>query len=476
MAVNISVLKEFYKTMIIQNNVASTKTLYTRAKSGKIRIWTGFVRIIESENIDLKDLNSLNSLPLSDFDEIRKTRKEPAITYTCFQSEGGKLTTSKPTIITEGKNIGKKNETTPFLQALQKLMSDVNKKLKKGAKLEAVNLSPKTFDDLVKEGNYRVNVMTLHDVNKGHWNKIKYPCFIQPKLDGIHLVAVYVPSFSSFSPFSSFSQDEKGGEKGGEKAETGKIDLFLRGITKKIGQNHIRKALEPILSLEKWRGFYITGEMFTPGLNRQTITSAITAEDSVEKINFNVFDIFNIDKPLQFHERYKLAVEFVREVSSPYVKIVKAKLVHNREEINKYFEEYLKSGYEGAVLRNYNGLYEFGLSREVRSFDTMKLKNRDDFEFEICGYKQGIGKNKGLIIFIAKTNLKFIETYCPSSLPSSPNGEEIKEFAVSPSWPEEERKKKYLIGESFIGKMATISFDSVSNECIPVQPVLIMIH
>ena len=135
MAVNITNLREFYKTMFIQNNVASTKTLYTRAKSGKIRIWTGFVRIIESENIDLSDLNSLNSLPLSDFDKTRKTRKEPAITYTCFQSEGGKLTTSKPTIITEGKNIGKKKETTPFLQALHKSKRDFNKKFKKEVKL-----------------------------------------------------------------------------------------------------------------------------------------------------------------------------------------------------------------------------------------------------------------------------------------------------------------------------------------------------
>jgi hypothetical protein len=122
----------------------------------------------------------------------------------------------------------------------------------------------------------------------------------------------------------------------------------------------------------------------------------------------------------------------------------------------------------------------------------MKLKNRDDFEFEICSFKQGIGKNKGLIIFIAKTNDAFLETYCSFSQPLSSfsqgekggnkeekgsNKERIyKEFAVSPSWTEEERKKKYLIGESFIGRMATISFDSVSNECIPVQPVLIMIH
>lgn len=448
MAINISTLKDFYLRMVITETTAATPTLFTKAKTGKIRIWTGFICVPKNVESFREDL-----LPLSsDFDETRANRKETAVTYTTYQTEGGKLTYSKPTIVTDGKNIGKKNETTPFLQALQKLLTDFTKKVKKGAKISAEDLNEKTFDQLVAKGQHRVNVMLLQDVNKNHWNKVKYPCFIQPKLDGVHMVSV-LPN----------------GKTGGV------IDLYLRGITKKIGQHHIREALQPILSQNKWHGFYVTGEMFTPGLNRQTITSAVMSEDSTEKINFNVFDIFNIDKPLPFNERYKLAVELVREVQSPYVKIVKAKLVHSREEIDKAFEDYIKKGYEGAVLRSYAGLYEFGLSREIRSFNAMKLKKRDDFEFEICGFKQGIGKNKGLIIFIAKTSQKFIDSFLQSK-----NEEEkicsIKEFAVSPSWTEEERKKKYLIGDTFIGRMATISFDSISDECIPVQPVLIMIH
>lgn len=468
MAINVSLLKDFYSRMVITETTAATPTLYTKAKTGKIRIWTGFICVPKNVDSFREDL-----LPLSsDFDETRANRKETAVTYTVYQQEGGKkLTYSKPTIVADGKNIGKKNETTPFLQALQKLLTDFTKKVKKGAKTAAEDLNEKTFDQLVAEGRHRVNVMLLQDVNKNHWNKVKYPCFIQPKLDGVHMVSIFLPP-------SSLREDvnERNMNVNIKNDKTG-IDLYLRGITKKIGQYHIREALQPVLSQNKWHGFYVTGEMFTPGLNRQTITSAVMSEDSTEKIIFNVFDIFNIDKPLPFNERYKLAVELVREVQSPYVKIVKAKLVHSREEIDKAFEDYIKKGYEGAVLRAYDGLYEFGLSREIRSFNAMKLKKRDDFEFEICGFKQGIGKNKGLIIFIAKTSQKFIDSFLQSKNESDEKRVcSIKEFAVSPSWTEEERKKKYLIGDTFIGRMATISFDSISDECIPVQPVLIMIH
>ena len=427
--------KKFFESGSVVGDCFYSPTLYTQAKTGKIRIWTACA-YIGNFRVDGGWEKVVEPLDFAS--------GGTAVYFTVFSSKGGKETTSHPTRVSSGKNIGRKNETTPFQQALLEISSAFDKKVKKGAKLSSEDLGAQSFASLVKTGAHRVNVMLLHDVNKGHWDRVKYPCYLQPKLDGVHLIAVWVG---------------------------GRVDLYLRGIKREIDQAHIREALAPVISASEWESFYITGEMWTPGINRQEITSAVTVQtdSGQKKIIFNVFDVFSVDYPLPFEERYKLAIKLVREAKSPYIKLVRAEIVRSRGEIENIFKEYVSAGYEGAIIRDPDGLYEFGLSREIRSYSAMKMKLRPDFEFEITGFKEGVGKNRGLIIFTAITSQKFFEEFCDAVKP------EVREFSVSPSWTEIERREAYTHGDDYIGKFATISFDSVSTDCIPVQPVLLAI-
>jgi len=94
--------------------------------------------------------------------------------------------------VTSGKNIGKKNETTHFEQAC----SDARSRWEKKQNID------KYVDDLLteedeKEIKNKINEeenekipapMLAQDFNK-HSKKIKYPCYVQPKLDGYALLS-----------------------------------------------------------------------------------------------------------------------------------------------------------------------------------------------------------------------------------------------------------------------------------------------
>jgi predicted DNA-binding WGR domain protein len=82
---------------------------------------------------------------------------------------GGKFQ-EKVTTITDGKNIGKSNETTFEEQALSEAQSKWNKQLDKGYSKE-------------KGAPKMIRPMLAHKY-QDHSSKLKFPCYIQPKLDG----------------------------------------------------------------------------------------------------------------------------------------------------------------------------------------------------------------------------------------------------------------------------------------------------
>lgn len=424
MAKNLIELELFYKQCIITSDKISTPVLYTKSKTGKTRWWQAHIisATITSytqgwqENIKLQPINN-----------------SPAAYYTTYGAVNGKTTYSAPTVVNEGKNIKQINETTAFQQAALEVRALFNNKINSGAVVELGEISNEIWFDTLK--SIRVNVMLLHDYLKNR-EKVKFPCCMQPKLDGLHLVAVW----------------------------NNTLDLYSRGMNKKISQSHIRSAIEPVL--KDYPGTYLTGEIFKMGLNRQEITSQANKEsdeDITIRLEFHVFDLFVI--PIHgnqttieqsnwgFVKRYKLARRIVKKINSKYILLVEAKKANSEIELDNFYDDCMKLGYEGIVVRN-NGKYEYGVTREIRSYNAMKYKKREDKEFKIINYKEGQGKYTGCIIF---------EAECENNLT----------FWVEPNWTIEQRRTAYLIGYDYIGKWATISYDSISKDGIPQQPKLI---
>ena len=83
-------------------------------------------------------------------------------------------------LVSEGKNIGRSNETTPYEQACLEANSAYNRKKDDGYVDDKANIPSED------EGMFLP--MLAHRYDK-HSAKINFPCWVQPKLDGVRLIA-----------------------------------------------------------------------------------------------------------------------------------------------------------------------------------------------------------------------------------------------------------------------------------------------
>lgn len=438
-------ITKFYYGCKVVDNIVTTEILYSRNKQGRIRIWQGFAAVapvaLEVKKSDKKGewLSQQEHFLVPD----EYINREPVpdkycgIWWTEYSQEAGRVTVSQPKKIYAGKQIGKRNETTPFTQAILGLRSQYNSRIRKGASTKRKNLITTkniTFKKLLARDvthPHRINVMLLHDFAK-HETKIKYPCICQEKMDGTHYTIVYHPGI------------------------LGEIDGFTRD-RKSYGQKHLLRIAKPILA--SYPGLYISGELYLPNKPREYI-SGKSRLDTDESLELWVFDCFYIDKQLPFVERWELCREVIGKINSKFFKLVDSRICGSREDVDKYFNEKQTAGAEGIIVRNMDGQYEFGLTSNKRTHDALKYKSRVDAEFKIVGFTQGVGGNEGLIIWT-------LETASGKQFNAVPVGSHEKRHADFQAQAENFTAK---------GKMATVEFDGYSDDGTPIQPVFIMIR
>lgn len=102
---------------------------------------------------------------------------EGNIIYTEYGDVGGKLQVIPEEILT-GKNIGKKNETTKEQQAEKEALSKWNNKKDRSGYSEEIGIETEL-----------ISPMLAHSFDQQS-DKIEFPCFVQPKLDGIRCIAI----------------------------------------------------------------------------------------------------------------------------------------------------------------------------------------------------------------------------------------------------------------------------------------------
>lgn len=333
----------------------------------------------------------------------------------------GKQTTLTKDVNT-GKNIGKKNETTPFEQAIVEANAKWSGQKDKGyteSKKEAE--SPSTL---------RVSPMLAKEYSKDG-KKIKYPAMIQPKLDGVRCLA-------------SLNKD-------------GEVYLVSREGKEWHHLNHIRGDLKKMLK----PGLYIDGELFTKALTFQEITSITRkslelSETEAEKekvMEYHVYDLIDTNNlEMSFNERSELLAKLHKASRAKNVKLVETKVIKNEEEMTSFYEKYLKDGYEGAMLRNTESVYKFG---PTRSNDLIKIKPTDESEAKIVDFTEGEGNEKGLVLWIIEWTDK--------------NGKKTN-VTVRPMGTHEERAKLYKEGKKLIGKKLTIRYQGLTDLGIPRFP------
>ena len=327
-------------------------TLYKRTSAGKIQMW----------NIEVNGRGHTDHY--SDGYEVAEI-------VTTYGQLDGKLQQATDTI-TQGKNVGKANETTPFEQAQAEAQSQWEKKLKRGYVQKLDDAEAGKIDTNAITGG--VSPMLAHRFDQqGH--KIHYPAYVQPKLDGHRCIAII---------------------------QDGICTLWSRTRKPITGVPHIARALEKMYANVS-HTVILDGELYNHDYREkfEELTSFIrqaVPKPGHEVVQYWVYDVVT-DGP--FSERQaELDGVTMRALGEKVDKVIALATfeVEDEDDLIQKFQVFLDNGYEGAMVRNANGLY-----KNSRSYDLQKIKTQFDSEFKIVGINEGRGKLAGHAIFECET-------------------------------------------------------------------------
>jgi len=198
---------------------------------------------------------------------------------------------------------------------------------------------------------------------------------------------------------------------------------------------------------------YLDGELFKPDVPFQKLNGLIRraqhhSDYTLDGMVFLVFDAIDLDHPdTPFSERTE-ALRAMLEATT-MIKYLETVVVHSTDEVRTLMQRYLDEGHEGLMLRKSDSAYQI----RKRTYDLMKLKEFDDAEFEIIGFKEGAGNDAGTAVFCCKT------------------ADGAQTFWVRPTGSWAYRARLFQDGDAHIGKQLTVKYQGVSEDGVPRFPV-----
>jgi len=339
----------------------------------------------------------------------------------------GKLATATR-LIESGKNIGRANETTAFQQAC--------------------NEAERKYQDKIEKEGYSTTVESIEtpvypmlankfDFSSKKKNDIIFPCFVQPKLDGLRCMS---------------------NQQGTEIVMKSRVGKEFKKM------NHLITQLRRFFKIAEEIGFtnlHADGELYSDELPFEEISGFIRVEkdsnpENEKKIQYHIYDLY-INQTMDYEERKQILEGIFSRGKFTHLKKVETISCAAKAQIKQIHAEYVARGYEGVMLRNKKGPYLL----KNRSNDLQKYKEFEDAEFEIVGYKEANGEDRGTIIW---------ECYY-----TKPDGtKEI--FAVRPRGTREMRRDWFEQAEEnfdelFKGKPLTVRYQELGPEGCPRFPV-----
>jgi ATP-dependent DNA ligase len=283
----------------------------------------------------------------------------------------GQLGTESPQrtadLVIEGKNPGKKNETSAFEQALKEAKSKWEKQKKKGyVETQAGALAQEVDEELVAGGLFP---MLAQSFSK-HASKIKWPAYIQPKLDGIRCIAI---------------------------VKNGKATLWSRTRKPITSCPHIVAELEA-----NFENITLDGELYnhTMKADFEKIVSLVRQEAPAEGHEIVQYHVYDLVSDKIFADRTDELQSALSTVNMDIIVPVMTGGVTDESQVSEMFVQVRSNGYEGVMLRNGDSKYE----QNKRSYGLQKVKEFDSDEFDVVGIEEGRGKLTGHVgAFVCKT-------------------------------------------------------------------------
>lgn len=137
-------------------------------------------------------------------------------------------------------------------------------------------------------------------------------------------------------------------------------------------------------------GYSLDGELTVPGKTFNELSGEIRSFKETPDVRYNVFDLHRPGVNFKLYERLTNLQNLITEYSSLIgygVNFVPHSLVHNNDEIDRLYTEYLNQGYEGAMLKLAEGEAYNG-----RNKDWLKLKPTYTADVIVVDIERGTGK------------------------------------------------------------------------------------
>lgn len=263
--------------------------------------------------------------------------------------KNGKMVTKE--YVAKEKNVGKSN----FLNSAQSAIVEAEAK----ATLQLKRMYFQSEEEALNSIDF--SPMKLQQFSdQGH--KIHYPCFVSLKLDGLRLMVD-----------KEFKAQSKAGE----------AYTIPTHIVEDL------KVLYNALGKENWYG--LDGEVYAGhkdrgGLSLQEIVSAFRKPNpNTERLQYWIYDIPKAGEPFSTrNERLGVIQDIIRVRNLRSLVALPCTFAFSEKDIQEKFEKAVKDKEEGLVVRNTNGLYEFG----KRSYDAQKIKHRETTEAYVYGAEE----------------------------------------------------------------------------------------
>lgn len=307
----------------------------------------------------------------------------------------GKLTIHRSTCT--GKNIGRSNETTPEQQAILEATSKIETKMSTGY----FKTQQEAEDEVV------ILPMLANDYNK-YKDKVKFPCYAQPKLDGMRALG------SGLKIISRKGKD---------------IDTV----------DHIQQELTAL-------GFagYIDGELYAHGKNFQENMRLIKKyrAGETEEVKYHVYDMV-LNLPFtQREENLKILARGCK-----HIVMVPTYIINDEASLKIMHQKFLSEGYEGTIVRHSNANY--GVNK--RDQQLLKYKDFIDEVYEVVD------------VVPSEKNPEQGVVHCKLT--------DGRTFGCGMKFSHKEREEILVNKADYIGQMSETRFFEFSEDGIPRFPV-----
>jgi hypothetical protein len=392
-----------------------------------------------------------------------------AVFWTASGQEGGKQTDSAVNVVRAGKNLGKKNETTPWTQALRDALSRYRKAENKQRPAEGADAPHGNAADGI-DVNTAVPPMLLKKYDD--YPVREWPQILQVKYNGVRAMVYKV------DPHVLAQLQKKSRQEDIDRAKELGVAVVSRTMVV-IPAWPLARELKPFF--RRYPAVALDGELVAYNesgelLPLQDISGMARNADRAGGLEIVLFDIYNReDAAMRFEDRWEFLEDNRARVESEIVMLAETAKVADEAAANRAHARHLREGHEGSIVRDPGGIYIPSFNT-ARSNEVLKWKPRLAEEFEIVGYDSG-RKGKCADALMWKVRI-----------PPHTNGSdraEAKDITIDPkdmSFDERRELLARLRGNprmfeaQYRGRMMTVEFFDWSKDGIPQQPKAVTVR